>query len=331
MFENELQLSEYPSDVSLNAHIISHRREIFNYKTYNFMKIYIHPSGLSSENDNLLPEGALFSLKYLLEAGVELSLDAESLTDHQRALIENESISTSKFATSEADGIIKKNDLYRFESDNEVIEEVDTWTELSRAILFPSRKASLQRDTKETRISISINLDGTGESNISTGLNFFDHMLDQIARHGLIDLELTCDGDLDVDEHHTIEDTAIALGQAIQQAISENKAGIQRYGFVLPMDEAQATVAIDLSDRPYLRWEVDLEREYVGDFPTEMLEHFYYTIAMNVKATLHVKATGKNEHHVIESIFKGFAKALRFAISRNERIRGILPTTKGTI
>lgn len=295
------------------------------------MKIYIHPSALSSENNNLLPEGALFSLKYLQETEFELSFDKKSLTDQQRALIENESILTGDFESSEAAGIIKKNGLYLFESNDNVIEEYGSWTELSRAILFPSRKASLQRDTKETRISISINLDGTGESNISTGLNFFDHMLDQIARHGLIDLELTCDGDLDVDEHHTIEDTAIALGQVIREAISENKAGIQRYGFVLPMDEAQATVAIDLSDRPYLRWEVDLEREYVGDFPTEMLEHFYYTMAMNVKATLHVKATGKNEHHVIESIFKGFAKALRFAISRNERIRGILPTTKGTI
>lgn len=295
------------------------------------MKIYIHPTALSSDSDNLLPEGALSTLKYLQEAEFELSFEEESLTDQQLSLIENELISNSTFEASEADGIIKKEDSYIFESAGKMIETSGTWTELSRAILFPSRKATLQRDTKETKISVSINLDGTGECTINTGLNFFDHMLDQIARHGLIDLKLTCDGDLDVDEHHTIEDTAIALGQVIRKAISENKAGIQRYGFVLPMDEAQATVAIDLSDRPYLRWEVDLEREYVGDFPTEMLEHFYYTMAMNVKATLHVKATGKNEHHVIESIFKGFAKSLRFAISRNERIRGILPTTKGTI
>ncbi|NBC26013.1 MAG: imidazoleglycerol-phosphate dehydratase HisB [Bacteroidetes bacterium] len=295
------------------------------------MKIYIHPTAFESGSDNLLPEGALFSLKYLQEADIELSYDPESLTDQQLSLIKNESITNSSFDQSTADGLIKKENVYLFESAGEVIESSETWTDLSRAILFPSRKAMLKRDTKETQISISINLDGTGKSSISTGLNFFDHMLDQIARHGLIDLELTCEGDLEVDEHHTIEDTAIALGQAIRKAISENKAGIQRYGFVLPMDEAQATVAIDLSDRPYLRWEVDLEREYVGDLPTEMLEHFYYTLAMNVKATLHVKATGKNEHHIIESIFKGFAKALRFAISRNERIRGILPTTKGTI
>ena len=295
------------------------------------MKIYIHSTALKSANENLLPKGALFGMKYLLEAEFDLSFDDDFLSETQIQLIENESITNSEFNESEADGIIKKEEQYLFLSDGDTLESADNWTTLTRLILFPSRKATMQRDTKETKILISINLDGTGESKISTGLNFFDHMLDQIARHGLIDLELTCDGDLDVDEHHTIEDTAIALGQAIRQAISENKAGIQRYGFVLPMDEAQATVAIDLSDRPYLRWDVDLEREYVGDFPTEMLEHFYYTLGMNVKATLHVEAIGKNEHHVIESIFKGFAKALRFAISRNERIRGILPTTKGTI
>lgn len=295
------------------------------------MKIYIHTTALKSANDNLLPEGALFGLKYLQEAEVELSFDLESLSGTQRDLIANEGIENVEFESSKADGILKKEELFLFESEGKVIESSDDWTNLSRLILFPSRIASIQRNTKETKISVSVNLDGTGKSDISTGLNFFDHMLDQIARHGLIDLKLTCDGDLEVDEHHTIEDTAIALGQAIRKAISENKAGIQRYGFVLPMDEAQAIVAIDLSDRPFLRWEADLIREYVGDFPTEMLEHFFYTLTMNVKATLHVKASGKNEHHVIESIFKGFAKALRFAISRNERIRGILPTTKGTI
>lgn len=295
------------------------------------MKIYIQSAGLKSNKENLLPEGALFGMKYLQEAEFELSFDLDPLSGSQRELIANEGIENGAFEPSEADGIIKKEVSFLFDVDGVVIEKAKNWSELTRTILFPSRKASIKRDTKETKISVSVNLDGMGKSEVRTGLNFFDHMLDQIARHGLIDLELTCDGDLEVDEHHTIEDTAIALGQAIRKAISENKAGIQRYGFVLPMDEAQATVAIDLSDRPFLRWEVELQREYVGDFPTEMSEHFFYTLAMNVKTTLHVKATGKNEHHVIESIFKGFAKALRFAISRNERIRGILPTTKGTI
>ena len=195
----------------------------------------------------------------------------------------------------------------------------------------PMRRATISCTTAETDISVEINLDGTGIYDNQTGVGFFDHMLDQIAKHGLIDLELTCRGDLEVDEHHTIEDTAIALGQAIRKAVSTNKAGIQRYGFMLPMDEAQTTVAIDLSDRPYLKYGVELKREYVGDFPTEMLEHFYYTLAMNAKATLHVTANGKNDHHIIEATFKGFARALRFAITRSERTKGILPSTKGTI
>lgn len=295
------------------------------------MKIEIHPTALKSGNKNLLPEGALFGMKYLQEADVDLHFDDKELSEEQKSLVSNEGISNSDFDLSDADGVIIKSDKFQFESDGTIVEECENWTQLVRAILFPSRKADITRNTKETDISVSVNLDGTGISNVSTGLQFFDHMLDQISRHGLIDLSLTCNGDLDVDEHHTIEDSAIALGQVLRDAVSENKAGIQRYGFVLPMDEAQAIVSIDLSDRPFLKWDVDLKREYVGDFPTEMLEHFFYTLAMNLRATVHVEAQGKNEHHIIESIFKGFAKALRFAISRNERIRGILPTTKGTI
>ncbi len=295
------------------------------------MKIYIHTSALESEAENLLAPGALSAMTYLTQNSVDLAFDTKFLSEVRLRLIKNEGIDNAGFDASSADAIIKREGLLQFTADGKTVEETDTWTDLTQAILFPSRRASVKRTTKETDISVSLNLDGSGKSKISTGLNFFDHMLDQIARHGLIDLELTCKGDLGVDEHHTIEDTAIALGKAIRQAVSENKAGIQRYGFVLAMDEAQATVAIDLSDRPYLRWEVNLNREYVGDFPTEMLDHFYYTLAMNAKATLHVNADGKNEHHIIEAVFKGFAKALRFAVSRNERTKGILPTTKGTI
>lgn len=279
----------------------------------------------------MLPGGAIYGIAHLMQSGTEVSFDEDALDSSHLALMHNEGIRSAGFESSDADGIIRKNDQYLFETNGSLTEKSDSWTGIVRSVLFPSRTATINRKTKETEISLSLNLDGTGKSSINTGLSFFDHMLDQIARHGLIDLDLICKGDLNVDEHHTIEDTAIALGQAIRQAVSENKAGIQRYGFVLPMDEAEATVAIDLSDRPFLRWEVDLKREYVGDFPTEMLEHFYYTLAMNAKATLHVRADGKNEHHIIESVFKGFAKALRFAISRNERIKGILPTTKGTI
>lgn len=295
------------------------------------MKIWIDNSALNSNSDSLLPSGALFAMKYLQENDVELSFDTGSLSDKQNELIRNEAINLGDFNADSADGLIQRKQSLQFITDETLVEEADDWAGLSHNVLFPSRKAVIKRNTKETDISVSINLDGTGQSNIKTGLNFFDHMLEQIARHGLIDLEIRCDGDLEVDEHHSIEDTAIALGQAIRRAISDNKAGIQRYGFNLPMDEAQANVAIDLSDRPYLEWNVELKREYVGDFPTEMLEHFFYSLAMNARATLHVSADGKNEHHIIEAIFKGFAKALRFSVSRNERIKGILPTTKGTI
>ncbi|WP_069130477.1 imidazoleglycerol-phosphate dehydratase HisB [Rhodohalobacter halophilus] len=294
------------------------------------MKLFVESSALSGSNNNLLKPGALYALGTLSEHGHEIMWNTE-LSENQLNALQNESISTFE-KRSEADAFITyENGLYLFKSSEKTLNRAENWPELVRSILFPTRKAEIKRTTGETDIDLSLNLDGSGESNIKTGLNFFDHMLDQIARHGLIDLDIQCEGDLDVDEHHTIEDVAIALGQAIHKAVSENKAGIQRYGFVLPMDESQATVAIDLSDRPYLRWEVEMKREYVGDFPTEMLEHFYYTLAMNAKATLHVSAIGKNDHHIIESTFKGFAKALRFAISRSERTRGILPSTKGTI
>lgn len=296
------------------------------------MKIRIERSALTGKSESLLPETALYGMKSLMESGYELSIPTKELSEAQQGLLQNEAIAISEISKEEEDGVIllEAGQLI-FKKDEHLFTSAVNWEQLSRKILFPVRKTTLTRETKETQISLSLNLDGTGQSKISTGVVFFDHMLDQIARHGLIDLELTCKGDLEVDEHHTIEDCAIALGSAIRTALSDNKAGIQRYGFVLPMDEAQATVAIDLSDRPYLRWEVNLSREYVGDFPTEMLQHFFYTLAMNAKATLHVRADGKNEHHVIESIFKGFAKSFRFAVSRNERIKGILPSTKGLI
>jgi imidazoleglycerol-phosphate dehydratase/histidinol-phosphatase len=155
-------------------------------------------------------------------------------------------------------------------------------------------------------------------------------MLDQIARHGLVDLKLKCKGDLEVDEHHTIEDVAIALGDVISKALG-NKKGIERYGFVLPMDEAQATVALDLSGRPYLVFEGDFKREYVGDFPTEMIKHFFYSLAMNLKATIHVSFAGENDHHKIEACFKGFARTLKMAIEQNGRIENLVPSSKGTL
>ena len=295
------------------------------------MVIQVESAALKGSSESLLAPGVIYGLEYLREHRHDISWSSSDLSETQTNLLENENFQSTK-TNDNADAVITRSENFlQFQKDDEVLCQSESWTELVHRILFPSRKAEIKRTTKETDIHVNINLDGSGKSEINTGLKFFDHMLDQIAKHGLIDLELTCRGDLEVDEHHTIEDTAIALGQAIRKAVSTNKAGIQRYGFMLPMDEAQTTVAIDLSDRPYLKYGVELKREYVGDFPTEMLEHFYYTLAMNAKATLHVTANGKNDHHIIEATFKGFARALRFALTRSERTRGILPTTKGTI
>jgi histidinol-phosphate aminotransferase/imidazoleglycerol-phosphate dehydratase/histidinol-phosphatase len=192
------------------------------------------------------------------------------------------------------------------------------------------RKATIRRHTNETRIDITLNLDGTGAHQISTGLRFFDHMLEQIARHGLIDLDIQCQGDLHIDEHHTIEDVGIALGQALSQAYGD-KRGIDRYGFVLPMDEARATVALDLSGRPYLVFNGSFDRVYVGDVPTDMVEHFFYSLATHMQATLHIDVLGDNDHHKVEACFKGLARALKQATEHNPRISGQVPSSKGSL
>jgi histidinol-phosphate aminotransferase len=201
---------------------------------------------------------------------------------------------------------------------------------IPETISEPTRRASVKRTTKETDISVEVNLDGTGISSISTGIPFYDHMLDQIAKHALIDISLQCKGDLEIDEHHTIEDSAIALGDAITQALGD-KRGIERFGFVLPMDEAQATIAMDLSGRPYMTFEGDFTREYVGAFPTEMTKHVFHSLAMSLKATLQISVKGENDHHKIEACFKGFARCLRQALIRNPRILNTIPSSKGTL
>lgn len=192
-----------------------------------------------------------------------------------------------------------------------------------------SRSAFVRRNTNETKISVQLNLDGKGRSDCHTGLGFFDHMLDQIARHSGMDLSIRCDGDLEVDEHHTIEDTAIALGEAFSKALGD-KRGIARFGFTSPMDDALASVALDLSGRAWLVWDVELKRERVGDVPTEMFSHFFKSFCDGAKANLNVSAKGDNEHHIVESIFKSFARALGMAIAKTGD-GDVLPSTKGTL
>ena len=195
--------------------------------------------------------------------------------------------------------------------------------------LIDQRRAVYDRNTNETKIHIELNLDGSGKSKISTGLGFFDHMLEQVARHGQIDLTVTCKGDLQIDEHHTIEDTAIAFGEAFSQALG-NKKGMERYSFILPMDDCLAQVALDLGGRNWLVWEASFDREKVGDMPTEMFYHFFKSFSDAAKCNLNIKADGDNEHHKIESIFKAFAKCIKMAVKRDNE-SNVIPSTKGVI
>lgn len=273
-------------------------------------------------------KGTLLSLKRVVERGHELLLAGGKLSKEQSSLLEQEGIRLLE--KGESDLRVEGAQELVLKRGDQVLRTADEWEQLAAYLTTKARTASLQRKTNETDISIELNLDGTGKADISTGLDFFDHMLDQIARHGLIDLTLRCKGDLEVDEHHTIEDVAIALGEVLTEALGSKK-GIERYGFVLPMDEAQATVALDLSGRPYLVFEGDFKREYVGDLPTEMVKHFFYSLAMNLKATIHVSFAGENDHHKIEACFKGLARALKMAIEQNGRIENMVPSSKGTL
>ena len=203
------------------------------------------------------------------------------------------------------------------------------WSEVYTLLKAGGRRISHERKTKETSIEIDLNLDGTGESSIDTGIAFFDHMLDQLARHGGVDLKLTTKGDLEIDEHHTIEDTAIALGEAFGKALGD-KLGIERYGFCLPMDDCLAQVSLDFGGRAWLMWNAKFKRELIGKMPTEMFFHFFKSFADGAKANLNIKAEGHNEHHKIEAIFKAFAKAIRAAIKRDAE-KLVLPSTKGQL
>jgi len=204
------------------------------------------------------------------------------------------------------------------------------FSEAVNNILLQLRTAKQHRKTKETDITVSLSLDGKGESNISTGVGFFDHMLEQIAKHANINLDIKVIGDLHIDEHHTVEDVGITLGSALSEALG-NKAGIKRYGFYLPMDDTIAKCALDLGGRTYLNFKCNFKREKVGDFPVELTEEFFRGLASTLKANIYLRAKGKNDHHKIEALFKVFAKALNEACRIDERAEGSLPTTKGLL
>ena len=210
-----------------------------------------------------------------------------------------------------------------------IVLKTKSWKAIYNFLKLEQRITVQKRTTHETDINLSLNLDGSGKSNISTGIVFFDHMLDQLARHGGMDISLQVKGDLGVDEHHTIEDTAIVLGEAFAAALG-NKLGIERYGFCLPMDDCLAQVAIDFGGRNWLVWEAEFTREMIGQMPTEMFIHFFKSFSDGAKANLNIKAEGTNEHHKIEAIFKAFAKAIKAAVKR-DLDKMILPSTKGSL
>ena len=212
---------------------------------------------------------------------------------------------------------------------NAIALKTTAWSDIYTLLKAGGRRISHERKTKETAIEIDLNLDGTGESSIDTSIAFFDHMLDQLARHGGVDLKLTTKGDLEIDEHHTIEDTAIALGETFGKALGD-KLGIERYGFCLPMDDCLAQVSLDFGGRAWLMWNAKFKRELIGKMPTEMFFHFFKSFADGAKANLNIKAEGHNEHHKIEAIFKAFAKAIRAAIKRDAE-KLVLPSTKGQL
>ncbi len=203
------------------------------------------------------------------------------------------------------------------------------WQEISEYLINPKRVATINRKTNETDVNIELNIDGTGKAQIATGLNFFNHMLEQIAKHSGSDLKIKVKGDLHVDEHHTIEDTAIALGEAFYKAIG-NKRGIERYGYMLPMDDCLAQVAIDFGGRSWLEWNVTFTREKIGDMPAEMFYHFFKSFSDAAKCNLNIKAEGNNEHHKIEAIFKALAKSIKMAVKK-DKANLTLPSTKGML
>ncbi|RYM35829.1 bifunctional histidinol-phosphatase/imidazoleglycerol-phosphate dehydratase HisB [Brumimicrobium glaciale] len=223
---------------------------------------------------------------------------------------------------------LKSQAIFIGEEDERAALSTKNWSEIYQFLKAIPRKGKVSRITNETSIAIEVNLDGSGKSKLDTGIPFFDHMLEQIAKHGNLDLAIQVKGDLEIDEHHTIEDVAITLGEAFLKALGSKK-GIERYGFLLPMDDCLAQVGLDFGGRPWLMWEAEFKREMVGDMPTEMFMHFFKSFSDAARCNLNIKAEGENEHHKIEAIFKAFAKSIKMAVSKTGNYS--IPSTKGTL
>ena len=296
------------------------------------MTILITPPAATHSDAVLFRPGLIRALIDLKAKEHRFGSDLSRWSADQLAVLRQEGLDIENLDQINADVIVdaQDDDLAVLDHHLEVLFSGPDWAAIARYLLEKRRIASRTRITKETDIYVQVDLDGTGKSTIETGLPFFDHMLEQISRHGFIDMNISCKGDLHIDEHHTIEDVAIALGECLNEALGDKK-GIERYGFVLAMDEALATVALDLSGRPYFVFNADFKREKVGDFPTEMTHHFFYSLAMGLRATLNMSVTGDNDHHKIESLFKGFARTLKQAVSGNPKDPNSIPSSKGTL
>ena len=282
--------------------------------------------------DSLKAEGLISGLKKLSDKNVYPETTLPDVNDILLKIINlekikfnNDDIKPEKIFEIQSTGLIKKNDVVLNKKN-----PVKNFVEAVEIVLKNLRTASVKRKTKETDIKVELSLDGNGESKISTGIGFFDHMLEQIARHSNINLSIKVKGDLHIDEHHTVEDTGLALGEAIGKALGSKK-GIKRYGFLLPMDDAVAVCGIDLGGRHYLNFKCKFDRNKVGEFPTELTEEFFRALSSTLKANIYIRAKGKNDHHKIECIFKAFAKALNEACRFDERNEGKLPSTKGIL
>ncbi len=293
-----------------------------------FHEIFIDPS-LPTENSPNRKPGTGMLGKYLNNPSYDLEgsfVIGDRLTDIQLA----KNLGSKCIFINNPDGVGSLDvDSLEIELKNAICLMTTEWSEIYRYIKHGMREVSHRRKTNETQIDIDLNVDGNGISSISTGLGFFDHMLDQIARHGKMDLSIQVKGDLHIDEHHTIEDTGIALGEAMYLALSD-KRGMERYGFALPMDDAEAKVLIDFGGRNWVVWDAEFKREKIGDMPTEMFFHFFKSFSDACKCNLNISCKGDNEHHKIEAIFKAFAKAIRMAV-RKDLNSDALPTTKGVL
>lgn len=270
----------------------------------------------------LCSKGLLSGLKKLQSFGYELFTELNLIPIEVSNMLKSEDIIINDTNEQIRYVAIKENKIY---ADGNLYDSFEAFV---NSIL--ERKTTVIRNTKETKIKINLNIDGSGIAKINTGLGFFNHMLEQIARHANFDLEIIVDGDLNVDEHHSVEDTGLALGEAIKTCLG-NKKGITRYGFLLPMDDSIAKCAIDLGGRYYLNFKCKFKREFVGDFPTELTEEFFKSVAAGMSSTLYLRAKGKNDHHKIEAMFKAFAKALNEACRYDDRTKNQLPSTKGVL